>query len=172
MMSRRRLNRKYGWIWLFALCALAQQSEAQVLQPRTIHRIIITNIGPQTVSESLVRANIRLKEGDRFIPGAADDDVRNLYATGYFAPETRVGVEDTPLGVDVYYYLKPKPKLTDITFVGNKKYSARKLTKKLTDKLSEPLDERKLFLEPQEIKKLYQKSGYPQTQVRYDMHHN
>ena len=154
------------------MCVVAREAHAQALPPRTIHRVVITNIGPQTVSESLVRANIRLKEGDRFVPGAADDDVRNLYATGYFAPETRVAVEETPLGVDVYYYLKPKPKLTDISFVGNKKYSARKLTKKLTAKLGEPLDERKLFLDAQEIKSMYQKSGYPQTQVRYVMHPN
>ena len=87
MMSRRRPNRKYGWMVLFALCAWARQAQAQLPQPAIIHKIIITNIGPQTVSESLVRANIRLKEGDRFVPAAADDDVRNLYATGYFAPE-------------------------------------------------------------------------------------
>src|SRR5205085_10768096 len=74
--------------------------------------------------------------------------------------------EVTPDGVDLHYYLRSKLKLTEINFVGNKKYSNRKLLKKLTSKIGDPLDERKLFMDSLEIKKLYQKSGYPQTQVK------
>ncbi len=40
-----------------------------------------------------------------------------------------------------------------------------KLSKKLTTKIGEPLDDHKLFIDALEIKKLYQKSGYPQTKV-------
>src|SRR5258705_2157732 len=47
-----------------------------------IAKIVITNIGPEAVSESLVRANIRVKEGDIYNRVAVDDDVRNLYGTG------------------------------------------------------------------------------------------
>ena len=39
--------------------------------------------------------------------------------------------------------------------------------KKLTSKTGEPLDERKLFNDAQEIKKMYQKTGYQKTEVRY-----
>jgi outer membrane protein insertion porin family len=165
MIFRRRLNRTCGWIWLLTLFALPWKVQAQLPQARTINKIIVTNIGPQAVSESLVRANLRVKEGDPFVPTALNDDVPNLYATGYFS-DIRVADEQTPDGVNLYYFLKAKPKVTDITFAGNRKYSTRKLSKKLTSKIGEPLDERKLFLDSQEIKKMYQKSGYPQTQVR------
>jgi outer membrane protein insertion porin family len=171
MIFRRRLNRTCGWIWLLTLFALPWKVQAQLPQARTINKIIVTNIGPQAVSESLVRANLRVKEGDPFVPTALNDDVPNLYATGYFS-DIRVADEQTPDGVNLYYFLKAKPKVTDITFAGNRKYSTRKLSKKLTSKIGEPLDERKLFLDSQEIKKMYQKSGYPQTQVRYVPHPN
>ena len=73
-------------------------------------------------------------------------------------------------GIDLFYYLQSKLKLVDINFAGNKKYSNRKLSKKLTSKLGEPVDERKLFMDSLEIKKMYQKSGYPQTEVKYVQH--
>ena len=46
-----------------------------------VHRIAITNIGPQATSDSLVRANIRVREGDFYSRNSIDDDVRNLYVT-------------------------------------------------------------------------------------------
>ena len=131
-----------------------------------IAKIIVTNVGPESVSEALVRANIRVKEGDPYTRVAVDDDVRNLYATGYFY-NIRITDERTPKGVLLTYILQPKPRLTDIRFNGNKKFSNSKLRKLVKSKAGEPLDERKLFADAQEIKKSYQKSGYSQTDVRY-----
>ncbi len=131
-----------------------------------ISTIAVTNVGPQAVSESLVRANIRVKEGDVYSRAAIDDDVRNLYATGFFY-NIRVTEDRAPDGVALTYVLQAKPKLTDIRFSGNSKYSKRRLSKKLTSKVGDPLDERKLFTDAQEIKKVYQKAGYTQTEVRY-----
>ena len=41
------------------------------------------------------------------------------------------------------------------------------MKKKITVKVGEPLDEQKLFTDTQEMKKLYEKYGYPDTQVKY-----
>src|SRR5262249_43849587 len=95
-----------------------------------------------------------------------DDDVRNLYQTGFFY-NIRVGAENTPAGVVLTYAVQAKPRLVEIRFQGNVKFSDAKLRKKLTSKIGEPLDERKLFTDTQEIQKSYQKSGYPRTEVKY-----
>ncbi len=58
-------------------------------------------------------------------------------------------------------------RVTDIKITGNKKLSNSKLKKKITVKAGEALDEQKLFTDVQEIKKLYEKYGYPDTQVKY-----
>ncbi len=50
---------------------------------------------------------------------------------------------------------------------GNKKISLSKIKKKITSKVGEPLDERKLFTDSRAIYELYQKKGYPKTQVKY-----
>ena len=155
-----------GW----ALSCLASGLQAQVAAPAPVAvlKIVVTNVGPQTVSTALTKANIRVKEGDAYNRSSIDDDVRNLYATGYFL-NIRVAEERSPEGVNLIYVLQGKPKLTDIVLVGNKKLSTSKLKKKLTSKIGEPLDERKLFADVQEIKKLYQKKGYPQTTVEYKL---
>ena len=57
----------------------------------------------------------------------------------------------------------------EIEFSGNSKYSRKRLLRKITSKTGEPIDERKLFADKQEILKLYQKKGYQKTQVDYKL---
>jgi outer membrane protein insertion porin family len=122
------------------------------------------------VSESLVRANIRVKEGDIYNRAALDDDVRTLYGTGFFY-NAQITEARSDKGVILIYKLQPKPRLTEIKFVGNQKYKATKLAKKISSKVGEPLDERKLFTDAEEIKtKIYQKAGMQATTVKYVIH--
>ncbi len=150
---------------LFVLLALAQNARGQPSSLK-ISKIEIKHLGPAGVSDELIRANIRVKVGDPYLRTAVDDDVRNLYATGLFY-NIRVADEITPEGVALTYVVQGNPRLTEIKFQGNSKFKDAKLRKKLSSKVAEPLDERKLFTDSQEIQKMYQKSGYPRTQVKY-----
>lgn len=147
------------------LCALAAQAAFGQVGQR-IEKIEVRHVGPPAASEPLIRANIRVKEGDTYIRTSVDDDVRSLYSTGYFY-NIRVATEPADKGIKVIYVLQGKPVISEIRFEGNKKYSRKKLMKKLTSKVGEPLDERKLFMDAQEMQKLYQKAGYQKTTVRY-----
>jgi len=152
----------------FALGGAALSARAQVggIDPLKVTRIGITNVGPLNVSESLIRANIRVKEGEPYNRRAIDDDVNSLYATGYFL-NIQVHEKLAGDGVALTYAFQARPKLTEIFFKGNTKFSKEKLAKKVTSKTGEPMDERKLHTDAQEIKKLYEKSGHPKTDVRY-----
>jgi outer membrane protein assembly factor BamA len=116
----------------------------------------IQHVGPPSVAEDLIRANIHIKAGDVYLPATADDDVHNLYATGLFYT-IRVGLERSGEDLIVTYVVQPLPRLTDIKLSGNKK---------LTSKVGEPLNEQKLFSDAQAIQEMYQKSGYPGTTVQ------
>ena len=163
-------------MWVFACVAWfalggAALAQSPVGQPPgvpqlKVSRVALTNIGPVLVSEALVRANIRVKEGENYNRLAIDDDVRTLYGTGYFL-NIRVAEERIEDGVGLLYVLQARPKIADILYTGNTKFSKEKLAKKITSKVGEPMDERKLFSDAQEIKKLYEKSGYPKTVVNY-----
>ena len=167
---RLRIHRWLVGLLLFAAAPTLWAQVPRVPQapriPLTVGQIVVTNIGPQTVSDALVRANIRVKEGEPYSRHSIDDDVRNLYLTGYFQ-NVRVLEERKGDTIHLLYQLQGKLKLTDIVFVGNKKYSVRKLRKQVTSKIGEPLDERKIFSDTAAIKKLYEKSGLSETKVKY-----
>jgi outer membrane protein insertion porin family len=144
----------------FAVIANAQVTSLKVARIEIRHR------GPASVSDELIRANIRVKVGDPYIRGSVDDDVRNLFATGLFE-NVQVTDENGPDGIVLTYFVQAKARLTEIKFEGNKKYDDKKLLKKMTSKVGDPLDERKLFTDCRELQKMYEKAGYPGTEVKY-----
>src|SRR6266487_2394403 len=155
---------RQGWAWAF-LISMVWPALLPAQIANRVKKIELKFIGPPPVSEAFVRANIRVKEGDNYSRIAADDDVRNLYTTGYFY-NIQVTEERGLEGLTLTYVLQGKPTVTDIQFTGNKKFSRSKLLKKITSKVGQPLDERKLFEDAQAIKTTYQKSGYPKTEVK------
>lgn len=131
-----------------------------------IKKIEIRHIGPPAASDALIFSNIRAKEGDTYSRVSVDDDVSSLWKTGYFY-NIRVAEEPVEGGIKLIYMLQGSPTLTQILFTGNKRFSTAKLQKKMSSKIGEPLNERKLFNDTQEILKLYQKKGLRKTEVKY-----
>ena len=91
-----------------------------------VAKITIKHVGPPATSDALIGANIRVKEGDVYQRAKVDDDVRNLYATGYFY-NIRVAEDITSDGIALTYVLQGNPLLTDIKFTGNTRFSSKKL---------------------------------------------
>lgn len=149
-----------GLVWLVAAPVLLAQA------PAVIKEIEIQHVGPRAASDALIRSSIRSRVGELYTRNSVDDDVRSLYATGYFF---NIRVDQRPVedGIKLVFQVQGKPTLTRIAFTGNTKYSNKKLQKKLTSKVGQPLDEQKLFNDTQEILKLYQKAGYQRTKVKY-----
>ena len=93
---KRKSSLACGCLLWWALGGFLLPASAQV-QPKIIS-ITVSNIGPQTVGEALVRANIRAKAGDAFNRNSVDDDVRNLHATGFFI-NVQVRQQEMPDGI-------------------------------------------------------------------------
>lgn len=130
-----------------------------------IEEIRVRFVGPATVSEDLIRSNIRSRVGEPFSQKAADDDVTTLFSTGYFY-NIRVSQQRADGGrVILVYLVQSKPILTEIRYTGNKRFSLSRLRRKTTSKVGQPLDERKLFADAQEIRKAYEKAGMQNTTV-------
>ena len=83
-----------------------------------IAKIEIQYIGPATASDALIRANIRTKIGEPFSQTTVNDDVSNLYGTGYFF-NVQIQQKISPEGITLIYMVQGKPLLTDIRFNGN-----------------------------------------------------
>src|SRR3954469_8042267 len=99
------MNKFFRYALLVLLLGAAQGAFSA--SPSQVKKIDIKQVGPQAVSESLIRANIRVKEGDPFNRLAVDDDVRNLYTTGYF-DNIRIVEDPSTEGITVTYVLVNK----------------------------------------------------------------
>jgi outer membrane protein insertion porin family len=164
------------WLRLCAILVACLQLAAAEEGP-VVRKIVIKHVGPPAVSEELVRANIRVKEGEAYSRMSIDDDIKNLYGTLFFynirvteeitATETGPGGTKIPKEYTLTYVVQGKPVITEIRFSGNKKYSTSRLRRKLTSKTGEPMDERRLFNDTQEILKMYQKAGLQKTTIEY-----
>src|ERR1041384_195724 len=96
-----------GLLFLSLAMACGQPTGPKIL------RVNIEHVGPRSVSDELIRANLHLKPGDNYLPATADDDVHNLYATGLFY-NIRVKAERTDDGLILTYVVQAMPRLTDI----------------------------------------------------------
>ena len=153
-------------IYLFLLFGCATVSWGQTAGAK-ISRVDVKFIGPASVREALIRDTVKLKPGANFLPSGTQDDVHALYATGQFY-NIRVSLDQADDGgVIITYVVQVRPRITDIKIEGNDKLSDSKLRKKITVKVGDPLDEQKVFTDVQEMKKLYEKSGYADTKVKY-----
>jgi outer membrane protein insertion porin family len=165
-----RANRA-GWAYVPILVALllsSFSSTAQLSQPDDvkISRVDIKHAGPVSISEEIIRANIRARAGDNYRAVTVDDDIRSLFSTRHFydVRVTRERAEDG--GMILTYVVQANPRLTDININGNAKLKTSDIKKKITSKIGESLDERKLFTDSRAIEELYQKKGYPRTEVK------
>ena len=155
---------RYAVLVVLLGAGMVIQSSAQGIG--TVSAVNIRHVGPQAVSDELIRANIRLRAGESYNRSNVDDDVRNLYSTGYFY-RIEVSEDDAAEGKVVTYVVQGKPLVSDVSITGNTKISDKRLRKKLESKTGEPLSERQLFLDTQVIRETYQKKGYQGTEVNY-----
>src|SRR5438128_2191222 len=88
-------------LWWLLLVAWGPLGLAQV-PVGTVQKVEIKHVGPQAVGDELVRANIRVKVGDPYLRSAVDEDVRNLYGTGFFY-NVQVAEQRTAEGVLLTY---------------------------------------------------------------------
>jgi outer membrane protein insertion porin family len=152
-------------IWLLLL-GCTQAVWSQTAGPK-IERVDIKFVGPASISEQFIRANIRVKAGDVYFPTSTQEDVRSLYSTGQFYNIRVTTDQATDGGMILTFHVQAYPRITEIKIEGNKKVSDSKLKKKITVKVGDPLDEQKLFTDVQEMKKLYEKYGYADTKIQY-----
>ena len=183
-MTTRRVASPASWLRALGQALIAGvllwggQAWGQISGPvpkaPLVQKIIIQHEGQAAASEQLIRANIRLKAGGPYSRKASDDDIHNLRKTGFFE---NVYVTDKQVagGVEVTYTLVGKPVVTEILFEGNaggRKFKESKLRKKIRSRTGETLNRPRIFSDTRILLKEYQKGGYHQAKVGYDVRHD
>jgi len=129
-------------------------------------------VGTANVNEQVVRANMQVREGVDLDDSLIDQDIRSLYKTGLFEfIEVKRDVRPDR-SVNLVFELTPKFRVLNVKYDGNVKVKSRRLDKEIKTKANTPLDERQVKEDVTKIREYYQKSGYNQVQISYNIERN
>jgi outer membrane protein insertion porin family len=150
--------------------ATGQEGQPPTPAPRQqspiVRQIEIQYAGPATLSRQRILSNMKTTVGQPYSELTVEDDVRSLYATG-LVTNVRIYGEPLPDGVKVIVVVQTRVTLTEVTIQGNQIVNTKRLRRELNLKTGSPLDEQALETARQKLVDLYQKRGYPDTDVQY-----
>jgi outer membrane protein insertion porin family len=141
-------------------------------QPPKIRKLIVNFTGLSNVNEEVARANMSLREGEDYDQIAIDRDIRTLYRTQLFE---HIEVRLQPVGeneVDLLFDIRPKFRVSSISFDGNEKLRDNRLEKELEVSINHILNERRVKDGAKALKDYYLKRGYSQARVDYEIDRN
>lgn len=123
--------------------------------------------GHNRVSDATVVSKIKIRAGQPYNENVVNEDVKNLYATGFFET-VDVEKEATPEGLVVTFKVKEKPALSKMDIEGARFLRKKKIEEGIDIKVGSFVDEYKLNEVASKIKDMYAKKGFTQTKVTYD----
>jgi outer membrane protein insertion porin family len=157
------------------VCPVAAQPSAGAPgQPAPVYKIgsvTIKFVGTANVNEQVVRANMAMREGGDFDEVILDRDIRSLYRTGLFE-FVEVKYEQLDPSGRVYNLVievTPKFRVLNVRFEGNQKVKSSRLEKEVKIKPNQALDERQVKEDAEKLREYYQKAGYNQISVNYEI---
>jgi outer membrane protein insertion porin family len=143
-----------------------QPPPAAQRQSPIVRQIEIQYAGPATLSRQRILSNMKTTVGQPYSETTVEDDVRSLYATG-LVTNVRIYGEPLPDGVKVIVVVQTRVTLSEVVIQGNQIVKAKRLRREMNLKTGTPLDEQALEVARQKLVELYQKRGYPDTDVQY-----
>ncbi len=125
--------------------------------------------GNRRVQKETILNKLGTKPGETFSRSALSDEIRELYNMGYF-DDVQIRAEDTPTGqVDLNITLKERPSIKNIEIEGNKVFAKDELLDTLTTKSFTVASTAKIRDDIAKIKKMYEKEGYYQPKIDYEI---
>lgn len=163
---------------LFVLALLSAQTSlvnAQVSldSPAAAGKRIVRDVqvvfkGAATMDANRVKAQMATRVGEPYTDESVERDIRTLYATGSVE---NVDIQAVNLdgGVRVIVTLSGRGGIGEINFLGNGAFDNEKLRKDIEVKVGDPVDDAKLTAAQQKIRELYEKKGFSDVLVTYDV---
>ena len=133
---------------------------------KTIKEIqVVDNV---IVSSATILSKLKTREGMIFSQDILNEDLKRLYALGYFQ-DIVIDVDEEEDGFIVKFIVKEKPIVSSISFVGNKAVKEEKLRAEINIKEEEMLDNARLVRDLTTIRKYYESKGFQLASVDYDL---
>ena len=146
---------------------MALEIGSAVLNRPKIHEIKIE--GNKRIQKDAILNKLDVKPGSPFRRSAISDEIREIYGMGYF-DDVQIRAEDVSQGeVDLHITLKERPSIKTVDIEGNKVFSKDEIVDTLTTKSFTVASIEKIRDDIAKIKKMYEKDGYYQPKIDYEI---
>ena len=122
--------------------------------------------GNRRIEADAILRIIKTKPGDVYLAKSISDDLKAIYAMGYFE-DIRVEAEDTPAGKIVIFQVTEKPTIRVIRFKGNRVYDEKEIRAALTLKTGSILNIFQIQNNIQRLADLYKSKNYHNAKISY-----
>jgi outer membrane protein insertion porin family len=148
---------------VLALAAVVGTAAAQPGQRSIIIRDLVVE-GNRRVQEAVILGRIQSKPGTTFSPTQLSEDVRSIFALGFF-DDVRTRVEDFEGGVKLTFEVMERPFIRDVEFTGNRRISTDTLREKIDLKLGAVYNPVEVQRAREKLKDHYEEEGYFEVQI-------
>lgn len=135
---------------------------------RIVRQVDVVFKGAATMDPARVRAQMSTREGEPYTDESVERDLRTLYATGA-VENVDIQAVNVAGGVRVVVTISGRGGIGEIGFLGNAAFDNDKLRKEIEVKVGDPVDDAKLSAAQQKILEMYQKKGFSDVLVTYDV---
>ncbi|MEJ2638153.1 MAG: outer membrane protein assembly factor BamA [Desulfosarcinaceae bacterium] len=125
--------------------------------------------GNKRIESDAIRKVIQTKVGDVYNPKSVSEDIKAIFALGYFA-DIRVDAQETPQGRSLTYTVQERPTIRQIRVSGNHVYDDEEVLSNLDIKTGSIFNIYKVKSNIQQIESLYKEKNYHNVQVDYKVH--
>ncbi len=160
---------KISLVSLVFLLATGLMAQEQLTSPEVpSKKVKVVDVKQnKTVSTQSILSKIRTAPGEIFSREVLNEDIKRLYAMGYFT-DVSADVQGFEDGLKVVFIITEKPIIKQILFDGNRYIGDKKLDGIVKSKVGEFLDNRQLKDDLAEIYRLYEKNGFHLASVNFD----
>jgi len=146
---------------------LSVEIGAAVLKRPMIGQIKIE--GNRRIQRDAILNKLDMKAGAPFRRSGIGDEIREIYSMGYFDDVQIRAEEAAPGTVDLHIVLKERPSLRTLEIQGNKLFSKDEILDTLITKSFSVANLEKIRDDIEKIRKMYEKSGYYQPKIEYEI---
>jgi outer membrane protein insertion porin family len=147
---------------------LVQKMIAKLFKRATIVEVEIK--GNQRIEEDAIRRNIKVKKGDVFNLKTLSEDLKAVYAMGYF-DDVRIDSQTVPGGKILIFVVKEKPTVRSILIKGNTwVYDDDEIKEELTIRKGSILNINTLQSDMRRIEELYKEKNFYNVKVKFNVY--
>ncbi len=124
--------------------------------------------GNYIVSTNTILSKLRSQKGEPLVQETVNEDIKRLYATGYFE-DIKIEVNEKSEGYELVVVVIEKPVVKKIVIEGAKSFKEEKLRKELKVLEGQVLDRKAVKSGVEAVKKLYSNKGFKNVDIESEV---